>query len=88
MRERRNYLHIFSSEKLVEKHRGNSVFLFDQKEEENLTKTYKNGQKCGQISEDLQMQRCLSNPLLLNRHKFDFRLFMVIASVNSLIDTL
>ena len=66
-------------------HRGEGVFLFDQKEEENLKKTYENGQKCGQVAQDFQMQRYLSNPLLLEGHKFDFRVYMVIASVNPLI---
>ena len=71
-------------------HGGTGVSLLDNQEEESLRNLYNNGEKCGKVygkfkESNLQMQRYISNPQLLNGKKFDFRAFMLIASTNPLI---
>jgi len=61
------------------------VWLFDEQEEQNFRTTYENGQSCGKKPMDWQMQRYILNPLLLYGHKFDFRVYMLVASTNPLI---
>jgi len=47
---------------------------------------YKNGSMCGKIKKPLIAQEYISNPLLLDLgNKFDFRIYMLIASTNPLI---
>ena len=50
-----------------------------------IANRYKNGSLCGKIQDNNLMQYYIHNPLLLNGRKFDFRIFMLIASVNPLI---
>lgn len=47
--------------------------------------TYSNGKLCGELPEATVMQRYIADPLLLEGHKFDFRIYMLIASTNPLI---
>jgi len=67
-------------------HRGDGVFLFDDAKETQIRETYQEGQACGQNTKDLLVQKYISNPLLLDlNNKFDFRMYMLIASVNPVI---
>lgn len=66
-------------------HRGNGVEPVNAEEESSLRDLYKNGTACGQIRHGYLVQRYLHNPLLVYGHKFDFRVYMMIASTNPLI---
>eukprot|EP00331_Platyophrya_macrostoma_P002944 CAMPEP_0176429350 /NCGR_PEP_ID=MMETSP0127-20121128/13665_1 /TAXON_ID=938130 /ORGANISM="Platyophrya macrostoma, Strain WH" /LENGTH=432 /DNA_ID=CAMNT_0017811151 /DNA_START=262 /DNA_END=1560 /DNA_ORIENTATION=- len=67
-------------------HRASGVFLFDEAEEKKTRKDYKNGDLCGEVKNPLLAQRYIDNPLLLDKHnKFDFRMYMLVASVDPLI---
>jgi len=66
-------------------HQAAGVQPVNDKEEAELRKHYKNGALCGQVELNYIIQTYVYNPLLLNGHKFDFRVYMVIASTNPLI---
>lgn len=67
-------------------HRGAGVFIFDEDNEKFYRELYDNGKKCGQVDDNLIAQKYIHNPLTVsNGHKFDFRIYMMIASVNPLI---
>ena len=66
-------------------HRGKGVTILDQTREKNIKKKYSEGELCGIVPDDFQMQKYVSNLVLLNGHKFDFRVYMLIASTNPLI---
>ena len=63
-------------------HMGEGVFPVNATQEEYINKLYKKGELCGQVAENNLMQYAVWNPLLLNGRKFDFRMFMLIASTN------
>jgi len=71
--------------KLPASHRGQGVIPLNMKEEKKLRARYDNGKKCGEIRDYVIMQHYIHNPLLLNGNKFDFRMYMLIASTNPLI---
>ena len=85
LKEKEEKYFVFLKKIGINAHAGTGVFLFDQKEEELLKETYENGTKCGNITRQLQMQRYISNPPLINGRKFDFRSYILIASTNPLI---
>ena len=66
-------------------HRGNGVEVVNEELELNIRNFYKNGQNCGQQEKNLIVQRYINNPLLVQNHKFDFRVYLMIASTNPLI---
>jgi len=66
-------------------HAGKGVDLLDDDVENKLRDSYENGALCGTIPDDYQLQRYISNPLLVYGHKFDLRVYMLVASVNPLI---
>lgn len=67
-------------------HKSKGVFLLDAEETKSLNKQYDSGKKCGKESKSLLAQAYVSNPLLLDLgNKFDFRVYMLIASTNPLI---
>ena len=67
-------------------HRASGVFLFDQEAEIELRKTYQEGQLCGQVNDNMLAQQYISNPLTLDKqNKFDFRIYMLVASVKPLV---
>lgn len=66
-------------------HQGKGVEPVDDKEEASLRKTYKNGAKCGEVKNSYIVQYYIHNPLLVMGHKFDFRVYMLIASTDPLI---
>jgi len=63
-------------------HGTDGVFAVDDQEEISIKALYQNGTLCGEIQDDNLMQYSVHNPLLLNGRKFDFRIYMLIASVN------
>jgi len=66
-------------------HKAEGIQPVDQEEEAQIRALYDNGAKCGQVQNYYLIQHFLHNSLLLNGHKFDFRVFMLIASTNPLI---
>jgi hypothetical protein len=80
--------HILYMEKLAsgrEAHSANGVKPFDSVREDRLRQVYQNGSLCGNISENTIMQEYISNPQLLEGHKFDMRVHLFIASTQPLI---
>jgi len=67
-------------------HQGAGVFPVNAGEEEYLRTTYANGTLCGQgqVTKNNLIQYAVWNPLLIKGRKFDFRMFMLIASTNPL----
>ena len=63
-------------------HQAKGVQPVNDEEEEQLRKMYKNGELCGKTKDNYVIQTYVYNPLLLNGHKFDFRVYMVVASTN------
>ncbi len=67
-------------------HKGQGVFLLDRSEAAELNRNYGYGAKCGKIKRSLIAQSYITNPLLLDmNNKFDFRLYVLVASTNPLI---
>jgi len=67
-------------------HRAKGVFIFDKNETEYWREFYDNGNKCGLENKSIIAQTYITNPLLLDReNKFDFRVYMLVASTNPLI---
>ena len=66
-------------------HSGQGVFPMNQTQEDYLTNTYKGGELCGKVDHNNIIQYFVHNPLLLYGHKFDFRIYMLVASTNPLI---
>lgn len=66
-------------------HRGQGVAPVNDVEEASLRETYQNGTLCGQVTQNFIVQTYIHNPLLLHGRKFDFRMYMLIASTNPLI---
>ncbi|KAL4484951.1 hypothetical protein ABPG74_020128 [Tetrahymena malaccensis] len=66
-------------------HRANGLELVDDQYEVRLRRKYYNGQLCGQIDDNLMAQKYVANPHLLEGHKYDFRVYLLIASTDPLI---
>jgi len=66
-------------------HQGSGVFPVDDIEEVKIRNQYKNGTLCGQVYSNTLMQYYIHNPLLINGHKADLRMFVIVASTNPLI---
>lgn len=70
----------------AESHQGKGVEVLDEKLEAEITLTYASGSLCGIVNEDMIAQKYIANPLLIyDRQKFDFRVYVLIASMNPLI---
>jgi len=65
-------------------HRGEGVQPVNDEEEKALLTDYANGMKCGKVTQIYIVQNYIHNPLLIDGHKFDFRMYMLIASTNPL----
>jgi len=68
----------------VGSHRGKGVFPITEDQEVILRREYRNGSLCGSNSKLMIVQSYIHKPLLLEGRKFDFRMYMVIASTNPL----
>jgi len=67
-------------------HRGAGVYLIDNDTEHNLLSNYSKGYKCGQMDENLVAQKYIYDSFTIDGgHKFDFRIYMMIASVDPLV---
>lgn len=67
-------------------HRAEGIYMFNQAKEKVLRSKYANGRLCGSVHAPLLAQYYIANPLLLDKNnKFDFRVYMLIASVDPLI---
>jgi hypothetical protein len=67
-------------------HRAMGVFLLDHNETQLRKEEYANGDLCGALNQSLIAQTYITNPLLLDlNNKFDFRVYMLVASTNPLI---
>jgi len=67
-------------------HQGKGVFPVTETEEKELNLLYENGRKCGEENNSSTLiQYMVHNPLLLEGRKFDFRVYMLVASTNPMI---
>lgn len=82
LKEERRIVYI---KKLNGLHKGEGVWPVTPEEEALVREQYKNGTECGKIRENYLMQHYVYNPLLLNGRKFDFRMYMLVASTDPLI---
>ena len=65
-------------------HRAEGVQPVNEIEEKELREIFGNGTKCGTAYENYIIQNYIHNALLLDGHKFDFRIYMLVASSNPL----
>lgn len=66
-------------------HNAEGVKLLDRKNVENLLNDLDYGAMCGSYTKHVLVQKYIPNPLLINNRKFDFRVYMVIASTSPLV---
>jgi len=66
-------------------HQGKGVFPLTEEEEVKLLRDYDSGKLCGENKENILIQQLIHNPLLLEGRKFDFRVYMLVASTNPMI---
>ena len=71
--------------KIAGLHKGEGVMPVTPEEEVLVREQYKNGSECGKIKDNVLMQHYVYNPLLLSGRKFDFRMYMLVASTDPLI---
>jgi len=70
----------------VGSHKASGVTILDGDETGHLIEKYDAGRNCGKIFESYVAQTYITNPLLLDKNnKFDFRVYMLVASTNPLI---
>jgi len=70
----------------VGSHKASGVSILDVNATKGLIDKYDAGNKCGSQFESYVAQTYITNPLLLDKdNKFDFRVYMLIASTNPLI---
>jgi hypothetical protein len=66
-------------------HNAEGIELLTRDNSEKLLKDLDYGLNCGKALTSHIIQQYISNPLLIHDRKFDFRVYMIIASVNPLI---
>ena len=65
-------------------HASKGIELFHDDEEKEVRRIFKNGTRCGKSMKKYIMQT-LVDPLLIDGHKFDFRVYLLVASTNPMI---
>lgn len=65
-------------------HRAEGVQPVNEEEEAEIRRLFENGTLCGKQKINYIIQHFVHNPLLLDGHKFDFRIYMLVASTNPL----
>lgn len=66
-------------------HNGEGVTIITKSKLKGLLQLFENGEQCGIFSQHYILQKYIGNPLTIEKRKFDFRLYMLIASVDPLI---
>lgn len=66
-------------------HRGHGLEILDEPHELRLRRKYENGAICSLAKDNILAQRYISRPLLIDQHKFDFRIYMLVASTDPLV---
>lgn len=66
-------------------HMAKGVQPVDDEEEQSIRDIWSNGEGCGTVKTNYIVQDFVHNPLLLLGHKFDFRIYMMVASSNPVI---
>lgn len=67
-------------------HQGDGIHLLDQTLEDEIKVQFKNGALCDVLKQNSIMQKYISNTLTVyDNNKFDFRIYVLIASTNPLI---
>jgi len=66
-------------------HMAKGVQPVDDDEEQEIKKIWKNGELCGKIQKNYIIQNFVDKPLLVEGHKFDFRIYLLVASSNPVI---
>lgn len=80
LKEERRIVYIRKDTK--NKHMGLGVEPINDKQESELRTLYADGELCGKVQERFLVQNYIHNPLLLNGRKFDFRIYLLLASSN------
>ena len=65
-------------------HKAEGVEPVHEKEEREIRRFWGDGKLCGAVDRNYLIQKYIHNPLLLMKHKFDFRMYMLVASTNPL----
>lgn len=66
----------------VNSHGGKGVTPLNHRKEAVLKQEYQNGGLCGQLKSPKIVQTYVYNPLLIEGHRFDIRVFMLVASTD------
>ena len=66
-------------------HNGEGVTIITKEKLKGLQKYFAFGEKCGEFKDKYILQKYIGNPLTVENRKFDFRIYMLIASVDPLI---
>jgi len=66
-------------------HNAEGVSVLDQNNTQKLLTKYDYGNKCGLVESKSIVQAYISDPLLINGKKFDFRVYLMVASTDPLV---